>query len=146
MAVKNKAVRQQNEARFVEFVQSSTLKGRRPAADSFPIRLASATNARTVSAGTRYGTPLIKVPRARLFTCQEREVRAVFANFRRMVLIVGRPAGKTAKFWVYLGRSGVIGDEIRSWYGKEWTGDSRWRALWADYKRFREHGYSGCGI
>lgn len=28
---------------------------------------------------------------------------------------------------------------------KEWAGDSQWRALQADYQRFREHGYSGWG-
>ncbi len=28
---------------------------------------------------------------------------------------------------------------------KEWAGDSQWRALQADYKRFRGHGYSGWG-
>ena len=28
---------------------------------------------------------------------------------------------------------------------KEWAGDSQWRALKADYQRFRHHGYSGWG-
>jgi len=28
---------------------------------------------------------------------------------------------------------------------KKWAGDSQWRALQADYKRFRLHGYSGWG-
>ena len=28
---------------------------------------------------------------------------------------------------------------------KEWAGDSQWRAIRADYQRFREHGYSGWG-
>jgi serine O-acetyltransferase len=28
---------------------------------------------------------------------------------------------------------------------KEWAGNSQWRALRADYQRFREHGYSGWG-
>jgi hypothetical protein len=28
---------------------------------------------------------------------------------------------------------------------KDWAGDSQWRALKADYRRFREQGYSGWG-
>ncbi|MBV9290174.1 MAG: hypothetical protein JO288_20565 [Hyphomicrobiales bacterium] len=28
---------------------------------------------------------------------------------------------------------------------KQWAGDSQWRALRADYQRFRQHGYSGWG-
>jgi serine O-acetyltransferase len=28
---------------------------------------------------------------------------------------------------------------------KEWAGDSQWRALKADYQRFRKHGYNGWG-
>src|SRR5271166_2225563 len=28
---------------------------------------------------------------------------------------------------------------------KEWAGDSQWRALKANYQRFRKHGYSGLG-
>jgi serine O-acetyltransferase len=28
---------------------------------------------------------------------------------------------------------------------REWVGDSQWRALKADYQRFRDHGYSGWG-
>lgn len=46
---------------------------------------------------------------------------------------------------VYRGGDGVIGVKYDRDTVKGWVGDSQWRALQADYQRFRSHGYSGWG-
>ena len=63
--------------------------------------------------------------------------RIAWAGWSGMLwrVLLGRGLDRARGSWLKYDRDTV----------KEWAGNSQWRALRADYQRFREHGYSGWG-